>query len=315
MPPVILSSLMLFSLAVSAPEVAVLSIDVDGDPPPGVDPLAVVEETVADAAGLRLMAAEDARALVERAARAGLSCELSEVGCAARVGAYARIDFVLVGRVTFGEAASATLTLVDCSRGAPLRVVGSPLGRDAAAVVAGLRELTAETLTGDPAKGTLIVSASETAMVSVDGVARGRAPLELELIRGEHAVAAVNDDGRQVGATSWVMPGATTELALAFDPLVEADEARPPPPSQPPLPWLAVAGLATAGLGVAAGVGLGVAALVVTPALDDRGSMSAKSFNDRVLLGRGLFVGAVVAGGLAAVGGGVAGAGVWLPAE
>lgn len=97
-----------------------------------------VRRTVVEAAEAGTIVYADFQRLAQRAAVAGIRCESWHPDCAARIGAFGTLDFVLIPRI---RGNSIMLTLVDCTDGRIVRTVSGELparAREREAMVASL---------------------------------------------------------------------------------------------------------------------------------------------------------------------------------
>ncbi len=284
----------------------------------------VLRSAVADVDTVRVVNKSELARLIDSAAANGLSCDASTVDCAARLGAYGGLDFALVSRVISRDVDAAavvvprqaTLALVDCASGRAVRTVDAPLGATAAEEQAGLRALVVAVLGTGAVSGILEVTtrsdggasaggdAVNVVDVIVDGTARGPAPLRLDLPAGPHLVARAGGRDRAV-----IVPAA----AIVVVDVAELEglegrggtgglEGREGNARAPALTGPVAAGVAIVAVTTAAATGLG--AWSVAPDRNDRGSYSARGYNDAVATGQLLLIAsaaAVVVAGAAGV--------------
>ena len=251
---------------------------------PASDEVRVVADLAAALAAVssvRALSSTETASMFSRAARAGIDCDSRQVPCAARVAAFAGVDFMVVADVGVD---AATVVLVDGRDGRVVRRRQAPLA--AASRRAGLFAVVRGVLMDVPVTGRLRVDGPAGLALQVDGAMVGNAPMEVELEAGAHDV-----NGVQV-----VVPAAGLVVVAR---LPDADVA-----GADPLETVAVVtGVGGAVLGLVGGIGAAVAA----PTPEQRSAMSASAWNSAVATGRGLVVVAAVGVGLVVVG-----AGMWV---
>lgn len=257
----------------------------------------------------------DARALtqlINSAATSGIGCDAAQPECAARIGAFGGLDFVIVTRFErevlapggAGAQLRATLALYDCVDGREVRRAGALLAKQPATRRQGLAELALAILGEGEARGQLLVRASAAGDVIVDGVARGPAPLTIPIAAGGHEVSW-RAAGGELTTVLVEVPAAGIGVAT-FGPTVP-QSALPPnvdASAESTAPSLVVLAGGALAVGAVVAVVGGLSALVVAPVSDERARYTAREYNDAVALGRGLF-GACIAGAVfAALAGG-----------
>ena len=251
---------------------------------PASDRVQVVADLAAALAAVssvQPVSSAETASMFTRAARAGIDCDPHQAPCAARVAAFAGVDFMVVADVGVD---AATVVLVDGRDGRVLRRRQAPLAT--ATRRAGLVALVGGVLMDVPVNGRLRVDGPAGLALQVDGAMVGTAPMEVEVEAGAHDV-----NGVQV-----VVPAAGL---LVVARLPDAELA-----AGSPLGTVAVVtGVAGAVLGLAGGIG----AAVVAPTPEQRSAMSASAWNSAVGTGRALVVVAAVGVGLVVVG-----AGMWV---
>ncbi len=235
----------------------------------------------------------EVRAMAVRAARAGLVCDARDVACAARLAAFAGLDFIVatVARDLdegAGVDLEVELTLVDGANGASLRQRRAPL--DGGGVVDGVAAVAAALISDAVVPGRLEVRGPAGAAVDVDGVVRGTTPLALDVGAGLHRV-----DGRVVRVpAAGVAVVERADVAGAGD----VDVALP----------LAV----TAGVGLSLALGAGIGAVVVAPDVARRDAYTARGWNDAVATGQALVAAASIGGAVAVIAGGLWATSTWV---
>jgi len=249
----------------------------------------------------RMPSTEERDDVLARAADSGLTCDARTADCATRIGVFGGFDFVLVTTIDETVHPTAKVALHSCTDGREVRAAEALLSRSAAVRAAGMQKLTARALGESvPLTGTLVITGPDRAAVDVDGAPKGTAPLTLVVQSGVHDVVVRSIAGTELRA----------RVMVALDDTVRVDDAlvSPREPSVTrddaamhigglPLGFVAGAGLVGMGLASAAGAALG--AWLIAPDVSARSSMTARAYNDAVLLGR-VLLGASAVGLVAA---------------
>ena len=257
----------------------------------GVDVVSSVREGVARSRRGRPVAQEALDRLIRSAAQSGIACDARQADCAARIGAFGSIDFVLVSRLE-GAPVRAALSLVDCSDGRALRTVTAALGDDVGGQSAGLQALARAALTGDEINGRLIVRAPAGGAIFIDGVAQGTSPVDVTVPATSHAVAWRPAEGAPTQERTAVVAAAgTTTVSFAASRASLAMASSTTKAAVAPgddgglLPRIGVGSVA---VGAKIFVGAAVGAVVVAPSDATRARSTARVYNDAVITGRAL---------------------------
>lgn len=243
--------------------------------------------------GVSRLSRQNVQALIEKAAKDGLQCDASSADCAARIGAFGGVDFVIVARVDVA-AARASVALLDCATGRAVREVEAGIGRSDAAAHDGAAALAVAVLNDGKVAGEMRITGPVGAEVIVDGKnlgpltvdSTGQGALSLSVLAGAHRLGK---DGAVLVVD--VPAGSAVSVALAGD-------------NASPSPLLLRAGVGAIALGSLVLFSGLTGAAVTAPDADERERYSAKGYNDAVFGGRALL-------GVAAVGVVVVGVGVF----
>lgn len=254
-----------------------------------------VELSVVDAAlragldrNVKVTSNADTAALIARAADNELRCDPRDGDCAARIGAFGGVDFVIVSVVDSGRA---RLTLIDCATGRPVRSVGAGLAKDDA-FARGLTAIARAVITDGSVLGVIKVNGSGATVV-VDGIDRGPSPRRVDVTAGAHVVV--------------VGEGVAVDVNVPAAGVVSLDAAVAAPPPDALRARIGVVGVVVGSAIVVGGV---IGAVVLAPDEARRDDVTAAAYNDAVTAGRTALV-VAAAGALVAAGGGL----LWWSSE
>lgn len=276
-------------------------------------------------------APEQAALLLDSVRSMGLECEAGDLECLTKAGVVMEIDLIVVLRaVASEERLIVSAVLVDVHRGRTRASVHRSLPLDAS-LAAAMRGAAVELLAPDLFVGSLLVEVKEPgATIRVDGLPRGRAPLERPiegLAPGEHVLHVEKRGFEPMEQLVIVEPLAVREVTIALTPVgassppaleVEGpllEDAEPSPSPTPPVvvderkpsaPVLPLALSGAAAVGSLVSVGLVTGALLMSLRAEDT-SLSAVEREGARDAHEALLVGGLVASGVtlgAAVGAG-----------